>query len=331
MTAQRMVYASLLLVALGGSATAGWFYWQQQLSSKLPEGIVSANGRIEANEIDIATKLAGRVIDIMPREGDTVEAGAIVARLDAAESEAQLRQSQAEAQRGRQSLVGYQAALESRKSELTLAEQEFERSSTLAANGVVSHERHDQEQQRLTSATAAVKAAEAQVEEATAAIKAADASVEHMQVLLAEAEIKSPLRGRVQYRLVEPGSVLPAGGKIVTLLDLSDVSMTIFLPAYDAGRLAIGSEARVVLDAAPDFVFPANVSFVSAEAQFTPKTVETTSEREKLMFRVKLQAPRDVLVKLGNRVKSGLRGMAYVRTDATAQWPDRLVVKLPER
>ena len=331
MTSRRIAYVFVFIVVTASAAAAGWFIWQQRLAARLPDGIVSANGRIEANEVDIATKVAGRVLDISPREGDTVQAGAVVARLDAAESEAQLRQSQAEAQRVRQSLVAAQAAIASRKSELTFAEQEFDRTLVLATKGYVSHERHDQEQQRLTSATAAVKAAEAQADEAAAAIKAADASVEHMQALLAETEIKSPLRGRVQYRLVEPGSVLPAGGRIVTLLDLSDVSMTIFLPAYDAGRLVIGGEARVVLDAAPDYVFPAKVAFVSAEAQFTPKTVETASEREKLMFRVKLQAPQEVLAKLGNRVKSGLRGVAYVLTDPAAQWPDRLAVKLPER
>ena len=331
MTVKRIAYAFVFVVVIVGAATAGWFMWQQRLSGKLPEGIVSANGRIEANEVDIATKLAGRVLDISPREGDTVEAGAIVARLDASESEAQVRQSQAEAQRARQSLVAAQAASASRKSELTFAEQEFERTLVLATKGYASHEKHDQQQQRLTGATAEVKAAEAQANEAAAAIKAADASVEHMQAILAETEIKSPLRGRVQYRLVEPGSVLAAGGRIVTLLDLSDVSMTIFLPAYDAGRLVIGGEARGVLDAAPDYVFPAKVAFGSADAQFTPKTVETASEREKLMFRVKLQAPQEVLTKLGNRVKSGLRGVAYVRTDPAAQWPDRLAVKLPER
>jgi HlyD family secretion protein len=292
---------------------------------------VAANGRIEANQVEIATKLPGRIIEITPREGDIVEAGAVVARLEAAELEHQLHQSKAEAQRAQQSLAAAQAAIENRKSELTLAEQEFERTSVLARKGYAPNERLDQRQQQLASAAAALKASEALAAEASAAISSAGASVEHMQSLLADTEIKSPIRGRVQYRLIEPGSVIAVGGRIATLLDLSDVSMTVFLPAYDAGRLVIGDDARVVLDAAPEYVFPTKVVFVSPEAQFTPKTVETAAEREKLMFRVKLQASQDLLRKLEGRVMSGLRGVAYIRTARATQWPDKLAVKLPER
>lgn len=328
---RRIAIIAVFIAVLAGAAVAGWFAWQERLSSRLPDGIAVSNGRIEANQVDIAAKLPGRILEIAPREGDVVEAGTIVARLDAAESEAQLRQSQAEAQRARESLSTAGAAIDSRKSEMTLAEQEFERTSVLARKGYAPNERLDQKQQQLASAAAALRSAEAQAAEASSAIKAAEASIEHMQAVLAETEIKSPIRGRVQYRLVEPGSVVPAGGRILTLLDLSDVSMSIFLPAYDAGRLIIGDEARVVLDAAAEYVFPAKVAFVSPEAQFTPKTVETAAEREKLMFRVKLQAPEDLLRKLEGRVMSGLRGVAYVRTDPAAQWPDRLAVKLPER
>lgn len=329
MAISRRTALLLAAFAIAGGG-AGWFIWREQQAGRLPDGIVSTNGRIEATEVDIATKLAGRVIAIPVREGDMIESGATVARLDDGEVSAQLRQSQAEAERVRQALGAAEAAVEARKSELNLAEKQFERAATLAAKGFATHERHDQEQQRMSAATAALDAARAQVAEAKSAIAAADASVEHMQSILADTEIKSPIRGRVQYRLVEPGTVLAAGGRIATLLDLTDVSMIVFLPAGDAGRLVIGDEARVVLDAAPGGVFPLKVAFVSAEAQFTPKTVETAAEREKLMFRVKLQAPQDLLKKLEGRVMSGLRGVAYVRTDPAAQWPESLSVKLPE-
>lgn len=328
---KKLFRIAVVVIVVAAAAGAGWFYWLERLASRLPEGIVSANGRIEASQIDVSAKLAGRILEILAKEGDVVEAGAVVVRLDAAEVEAQLRQSQAEAQRARESLAVAMAAVEIRKSELALAEREFERTSVLARNGYAPNERLDQRQQQLSSATAALKSAEAQTAEAASAIKSAEASIEHMQALLAETLIKSPVRGRVQYRLMEPGSVVAAGGRILTLLDQSDVSMTIFLPAYDAGRLVIGDEARVVLDAAPENVFPTKVIFVSPEAQFTPKTVETAAEREKLMFRVKLRAPEDVLRRLESRVMSGLRGVAYARTDPAAQWPDRLAIKLPER
>jgi HlyD family secretion protein len=321
-----------VLVLAGGLLLAGggWLAWKLSMSDTLPPGIVSANGRVEANQVEIATKIAGRVTEIVPHEGDTVEAGSMVARLDQAEIDAQLRQAEAEAQSAQERIAAAQAALASRKGDLTFAEQEFKRTTALIARGFISKERLDQSQQQLTTAKAALNAANAQVNEARAALAAANAQADRIKTVVGDTTIKSPIRGRVQYRLVEPGAVLPAGGRIVTLLDLSDVSMTIFLPAREAGRLAIGDEARVVLDAAPEYVFPTTVSFVAAEAQFTPKTVETSSERDKLMFRVKLQAPAAMLKTLEARVKSGLRGTAYVRVDRTATWPDRLAVKLPQ-
>lgn len=141
--------------------------------------------------------------------------------------------------------------------------------------------------------------------------------------------LTAPVSGRVQYKLVQPGEVVAAGAPVVTLLDLTDVYMTIFLPAAEAGRLAIGDEARLVLDPAPQYVIPAKVTFVAADAQFTPKSVETSDEREKLMFRVKLAIAPDLLKSYEARVKTGVRGIAYVRTASNAIWPADLAVKLP--
>ena len=106
--------------------------------------------------------------------------------------------------------------------------------------------------------------------------------------------------------------------------------MTFFLPTAAAGQVALGAEVRLVLDAAPQYVIPAKVSFVADVAQFTPKTVETASEREKLMFRVRAQIPPELLKKHITQVKTGLPGMAYVRLDPKPAWPARLQVKLPQ-
>ena len=106
--------------------------------------------------------------------------------------------------------------------------------------------------------------------------------------------------------------------------------MTIFLPAADAGRLAVGDEARIILDPVPDYVIPASVSFVAADAQFTPKTVETTDERAKLMFRTKLKIDPQILQQFYTRVKTGVRGMGFVRTKADVEWPADLQIKLPK-
>ena len=93
--------------------------------------------------------------------------------------------------------------------------------------------------------------------------------------------------------------------------------------------MRFGGEARIILDPVPQYVIPASVSFVAADAQFTPKTVETQEEREKLMFRVKLQLDAEVLKEYSRRVKTGVRGLGIVRTNAATAWPEDLQVKLP--
>ena len=132
------------------------------------------------------------------------------------------------------------------------------------------------------------------------------------------------------YRLAENGEVLASGGKVLTLLDLSDIYMEIFLPSQDVGRISIGAEARITLDIAPGYAGHAKVSFVSPEAQFTPKQVETASERDKLMFRVKVQVPPEAVRKHLEKIKTGIRGGAYVRLDESIPWPAILEKRFPD-
>ena len=276
---------------LVGAAAAGYVAWKQYEASALPAGIVSVNGRVEATQVDISTKIAGRVIEIIPHEGDIVSPGEVVARIDTSETEPQLREAQAAAELARETVVTRQASVASDDAQLQFANEELRRTATLIAKGWSTHELLDKRNEDAKSADAALKAAMSQVDEARAAVKTADAKVEELQAVLNDSTIKSPVRGRVQYRLVEPGAVLPPGGKIATVIDLQDVYMTVFLPALQAGQLKIGNEARLVLDAYPGYVIRVNVTFVAPESQFIPKTVEVQSEREQLVFRVKLKGP----------------------------------------
>ena len=106
--------------------------------------------------------------------------------------------------------------------------------------------------------------------------------------------------------------------------------MTFVLPETVVGRVALGGEVHLVLDAAPQYVIPAKVSYVSSTAQFTPKTVETASERQKLMFRVRAQIGRELLQKNVKLVKTGLPGVAWVKLDPKAKWPANLEIRVPE-
>ena len=178
-------------------------------------------------------------------------------------------------------------------------------------------------QQDPSRREAASVSADGQRDEAQSAIKAAEADVERFQSILADLVLVSPRSGRVQYRLARAGEVVAAGQRILTILDLNDVYMTIYLPADQAGKLMLGDTARTILDPVPQFVLPATISFVATEAQFTPKSVETAEEREKLMFRVKLRADPQVLNKYHRQVKTGIRGLGFVRIDPKVPWPSR--------
>jgi len=297
---------------------------------RLPDGIVKTNGRIEATQVDVSAKYPGRLADITVEEGSNVTAGQVIGRIDSPEVEAQLKASQSNLEKARQSLAESVAMISEKNSVLANAKSDFQRGDELVRKAIISQQSFDQRRRNYEAALASVQGATAQKEQAEAAIKSSQAEVERVESILHDLVLVSPRIGRVQYQLARSGEVIAAGGKVVTILDLQDVYMTIFLPASSAGRLNIGSEARIVLDPVPQYVIPASVSFVAADAQFTPKTVETSEEREKLMFRVKLKVDPQILKQFYSRVKTGVRGLGIVRTDVATAWPDDLKVRLPK-
>lgn len=322
------------------------------------DAFISGNGRIEATEIDISTKLGGRVADILVNEGSFVKAGEPLAHMQIGVLEAQLAEAKAQHQRALHNVssgLAQVAARESehaaalavvaqRQSQLKLAQQRLARSEKLAQGGATSRQILDDDRAAVLGAEAVLAASKAQVAAALAAtdaakaqvvglesaVVAAEATIARVQADIEDSVLKSPRDGRVQYRIAQPGEVLGGGGKVLNVVDLADVYMTFFLPETVAGRVAMGTEVRLLLDAAPEYVIPARVSFVSATAQFTPKTVETASERQKLMFRIKAQIDPGLLQKHLEQVKTGLPGVAWLRLDQNVPWPDDLAVKVPE-
>lgn len=346
------------IVVVVAALAAGFYAWKSLRATGPGPGFASGNGRIEATEIDVATKLGGRVQDILVNEGDFVTAGQTLAHmqvqtLQAQHDEARARQQQSvSAISSAQAQVAVresekQAALAlvaQRQSELDAAQRRLVRSETLSREGASSEQELDDDRARVRSVQAAMTAAGAQVNAAQAAITAArtqvagahstataaEATVARIKADIDDSALTAPRAGRVQYRIAQPGEVLGGGGKVLNLVDLSDVYMTFFMPETIVGKLALGSEVHIVLDAAPQYVIPAKVSFVASTAQFTPKTVETASERQKLMFRVKAKIDRELLQKYLQRVKTGLPGVAWVKLDAQAAWPAELAVKVPQ-
>ena len=345
---KRWLIAVLIVILAGG----GYYAWQKLGNRGLPEGIASGNGRIEAVEIDVSTKTPGRIKEILANEGDFVQAGQVLAHMDTEQLEAQRRQAQAQLQRTiisvdtAKSLVTQReaertaavAVVAQREAQLDAAERRLARSEQLIKTSATSQQVLDDDRAtaqgakaavgaakaQLAASEAAISAAKAQVVDAGAAVDAAKAAIESITADINDSTLKSPRDGRVQYRVAQPGEVLSAGGRVLNIVDLGDVYMTFFLPTAQAGRVGLGADVRLVLDAAPQYVIPAKVTFVADVAQFTPKTVETEEERQKLMFRIKAQISPDLLRKHIRQVKTGLPGRAYLRLDPQTEWPATL-------
>jgi len=320
--------------------------------------LVKGNGRIEATEIDLATKISGRLEEMLVNEGDFVTAGQVLAKIHSASLEAELAENRArhaeainevasaEAQvtSRRSDKVAAEAVVTQRESESTAARQRVERSEGLSQGGAVAKQTLDDDRAaaesaaagvaaaraQVTASDAAILAAQAQVSRAESAVSAAEAAIARIQSDIDECTLRAPRDGRVQYRIAQVGEVLGVGGKVLNIVDLADVYMTFFIPETVAGRIALGSEVRLVLDAVPDHVIPAKVSYVASVAQFTPKTVETESERQKLMFRVKGQLDPALLRKHIKQVKTGLPGVAYLNIGEASEWPDNLSITTPQ-
>ena len=312
-----IVFASSVMGLL--MAAGGFGYWKS-MHDRLPEGLYVGNGRLEATEVQIASKTPGRLAEVLVDEGDKVTKGQLLARMDTRTLEAQRNQAEAEVLRARENLSAAQANVQLRQSEQLLAQQELKRSQELIKHGFVSGQILDQQQARLDTGVAAVAASRAQVSAVGATIGAAQAQVAMLTSEIDDASLRAPIDGVVQLRMAEPGEVLGAGGRVLLLIDPSDQYMNLYLPASVTGRLAVGDDARILLDALPDRPLPAKINFVAAKSQFTPKEVETRDERQKLVFRVKLRLTDPGALP---QAKPGMPGAGYVRT-APIDWPAKL-------
>jgi len=315
-------YALLLLVLLAAGLGAG--YWWKHSAPALPPGIAFGNGRLEADEIDIDTKFAGRIATLFADEGDMVKAGTVVAMMDTRDLEASLQKAQSVAGQAQRALDEATANLDQQQTQVKLAKQEFDRTSTLVPKGYATAELLDQRRPPLATALATLNAANARVGVAEHALDAAHHDIELYQIQIADNALVAPRDGRIEYRVANVGEVLAAGGKVFTMLDTAYVYMDVYLPTADAGRIRLGSDARIVLDAYPAHPIPAKVAFIASQAQFTPKAVETKEERDKLMFRIRVRIDPERLRSRAEIVRSGLPGIAYVHTDPNATWPPQL-------
>lgn len=313
---------TLLIAAavIGAGAFFGYQYWRDKQSA-LPAGIASGNGRVEAKLVDIAPKESLRVKQIFFQEGDLVKPGDVVVQMDTNTLQAQLEEAKLNVVATQEKEAVAKATITRSKAQIDLAKVEVNRSKNLVAQRAGSQRELDVRNTMLKTTSAALQEEEAKLRTIQQEVNVAKAKVATIQTRIDDATLRSPVLGRVLYKLAEVGEVLGAGGKAMTLVNLEDVYMEIFLPSADAAKVRLGAQARIVGDHMAGRAVPGVVSFVSPEAQFTPKQVETRSEREKLMFRVKIKVPEKIVSSYIDYVKTGVRGVGYVKLDPAVEWP----------
>jgi len=355
---ERLKKRLLVLAGIVAAVVAAIALWMALRPTGPGEDFISGNGRIEATEVNVSAKLAGRVEEILVHEGEFVDAGQLLVRMQTTVLTAQRDEANAMLQQAITSVDAAKAEVAMRESELAAAHantvesessldaaaRRLTRSETLSKEGAASLQDLDDDRARVRSARAvvsaaqsqavaarsAVEAARAQVVGAESSVTASKATVARIEADIADSDLTAPRAGRVQYLIAQTGEVVSAGAPILNLVDVSDVYMTFFLPETVAGRVALGADVHIVLDAAPEYVFPARVSFISDTAQFTPKTVETASERQKLMFRVRAHIDPALVERYIEQVKTGLPGVAWLKLNPQAQWPENLAIRIPE-
>lgn len=303
----------VLLLAAAGAATA-WFVTSRR--GEADAGLV-ASGTVEATDAQLGFRVPGRVAALAAREGDRVTAGQELARLDSAELAARRAQAAAqvaaaeatlaEIERGarREEIAQARAGLAVAEERRADAERDLARTRRLFAGGAVAREALDKaqvaldvaksqrtqamEQLRLLEAgprQERVAAARAQVAQAEAAVAAADA-------MLGDTVIAAPFDGVVTVRHREPGEVVPAGSPVLTVLDPGSRYVRIYIPENRVGAVRLGTRAAISADTYPDRAYPGEVSFIAAEAEFTPKSVQTAEERVRLVYEVKVRVTGD--------------------------------------
>ena len=250
---KKILWTVVLLGAVAAASAAAWRWREHVQQNALPAGIVSGNGRVESTQVDIAAKYGGRIKEILAREGDLVEPGQVLVRMDTSELVAELAKDRATVAENEESAAGVKTEIAKDDSQLKLAEAEYKRSYDLLSRRAIAREEFDRYKTRLETAKAALDGSNAKLKAVNQSISAAQAVVTRTEARIEDATLKSPVRGRVLYRLAEPAEVVALGGKVLTLINLSDIYMEIYLPAQEAARVKIGADARIVLDARPGY------------------------------------------------------------------------------
>ena len=311
------IIATLLLVIAAGSAFA---YLRLQPKPQ-PAQVVYGSGRIEADEVRVAPEVAGRLLENAAREGQTVQAGQVLARVDGTDYE--LQASQAEAQRKAMSYSTSQVDAQIRLAEhhAGVARADLARYETLRRQGWTTIPQLDVRRNAYESAVDQASAFRQQRAQAVAQTEVASRSLALAQQKLGRTIVRAPLTAAVLERLAEPGEVVAAGQPVVVLADLRKIRLKVFVSEADLGKIRLDAPVRIKVDAYPNRTFPARVAQVDAQAQFTPRDVHLKDERVRTVYGATLEAdnPDGVL-------KPGMPADAWILWNQASAWPDKLSI-----
>ena len=340
-----MRLTTLFLVLAVAAAAVAILYFRGEIQQ--PDnlyGIYESNGRTELKRIDVASIYSGRVEEYLVQEGDTVKKGQIIARLKDTQTKGRVNNAKASLAASESALMasGEQLAkidseIKALSEKVRLAKIELENARKLRKDNLIGQTELERRISALNQYTANLETARSSRQEAKWNMDRNSHLVEQNRAQLdmaldadSDMVITSPIDGYVEYTLTDPGSVIASGGRVAALLDPLDLTLDLFVPSQKVSNLSVGDEARIVIDGL-DAVIPAKISFIAADAQFTPKFVETAEERAKLMFKVTLRISPELLKKHARLFNGGMPALGYVRFDPNAAWPAALAVKMPDR
>lgn len=303
---KRVVLIPLLIVA--GIAV---FVFMRSRSTYDPH-MVRLSGNVEVTDAEVSFKIPGRVQERLISEGETVKAGQIVARLDSIElgQEVELRKAEVEAARAElvelevgsrpEEIAQAEAVVARAQADMDRLKIDYDRQKGLHRRQVISTREFEVAKSAYEMAEARVREAREQlalfkkgpriekIERARARLQQTQHALALAQTRQAYATLVSPLEGVVLSDMVEPGEYVAAGTPVIAVGDLKNVWLRAYINETDLGRVKVGQQVRVTCDTYPDKLYDGHVSFVSSEAEFTPKNVQTDKERVKLVYRIKV-------------------------------------------
>ena len=318
---KKLLTIVVIAVAVIGVAWYAYSRYRANQELKHPK-FYSGNGRLEATEVYVSAKLAERIEKIFIKEGDLIHKGEKLAKMNTDKLEAQRDSIKAEIKKQQAELKKAQATVKQKQIALDGAKREYERQKKLLSTNATSRHQFDSRETEFNKALAELELYEANVKSVEAEIEKQKAELEKTEADIKDSTLYAAYDGRVQDLLAHEGEVLSAGGRVMSVVALTDVYMTFFLPTNIAGKVKLGAEVKLIFDAAPEFPINAKVTFIDPVAQFTPKSVETQVEREKLMFRIKASIDPELLSKHLELVKTGIPGVAWVKLDPNAKWEE---------